>query len=359
MSGPSGPWAARAGAAERAVHTRHLHPGWALPGTRLGRIGWPARPLEVQWHYWWQAHLLDCLVDGFCRAPTPWRRRAVAALVRGVRLRNLTGWVNNYHDDIAWLGLALQRSAALAGVRRPRAELAIAHRLRTGRGPAGGMRWRVGDDFVNAPATGPAAIFFARRANLGLAGSLADWIVEQLVDPSTGLVLDGVRVHPDGSVRTVERAVYSYCQGVLLGACAELAVATGQRRWAEQADRTVHAVAEHLTDSGVLRGHGDGDGGLFTGILARYLALAAQSWPAIGRATASAARRLVLTSAEAAWRNREVAEGGPVFGPQWSVPASPPRPGRPERDLSVQLSGWMLLEAAASLTRTHPGSQSG
>ena len=44
------------------------------------------------------------------------------------------------------------------------------------------------------------------------------------------------------------------------------------------------------------------------------------------------------------------ADGGPVFGPQWTVAAQPPSPGRPEGDLSVQLSGWMLLEAAAVLS---------
>jgi predicted alpha-1,6-mannanase (GH76 family) len=66
------------------------------------------------------------------------------------------------------------------------------------------------------------------------------------------------------------------------------------------------------------------------------------------------ASRLVLDSAEAAWRNRSVAEGGPVFGPDWSVPARPPGPGLAERDLSVQLSGWMLLEAAAALSAAQP-----
>ncbi len=336
-------WAARAGAAERAVHTRHLRWLWGLPGTRLGRVDWPAR--SVQWHYWWQAHLLDCTLDAYQRAPTGWRRDTVAGLVRGVRVRNLTSWVNNYHDDIAWMGLALQRSAALAGVRRPGAEQAIMHRLRAGRGPSGGMRWRVGDDFVNVPATGPAAIFYARRGNLGIAASLVDWIIEHLIDPDTGLVFDGARVNPDGSVRTVERAVYSYCQGVLLGACLELGAATGQPRWFEQADRTVRAVAEHLTDAGVLRGHGGGDGGLFTGILARYLALATTAVPA-----GPTAVRLVLDSAEAAWANRSIADGGLVFGPQWTVAALPPGPGLAERDLSVQLSGWMLLEAAAALS---------
>jgi predicted alpha-1,6-mannanase (GH76 family) len=341
-------WAGRAAAAERAVHTRHICQLPGLLDTRLGRVSWPGHSL--QWHYWWQAHLVDCLIDAYRRAPTQWRRATIAAVVRGIRVRNVTSWVNNYYDDIAWLGLALHRSATLAGLRWPGAEEAITRQLRTGRGPSGGMRWRVGDDFVNVPATGPAAIFYARRGALGIATSLVDWMLQHLMDPDTGLIFDGARVNPDGSVRTIERAIYSYCQGVLLGACVELGTATGAARWWQQAEATVRAVAEHLTDGGVLRGHGGGDGGLFTGILARYLALAAGALP-----DGKVAARLVLDSADAAWRNRGVADGGPLFGPQWTVPARPPGPGLPEQDLSVQLSGWMLLEAAAVLSDDEPG----
>ncbi|HEY6422377.1 MAG TPA: glycoside hydrolase family 76 protein [Pseudonocardiaceae bacterium] len=340
-------WADRADAAEQAVYTRYLRRLWALPGTRLGRNNWPT-PSVATWNYWWQAHLLDCALDAYQRAPSPSRHHIVAGLVRGIRIRNLTSWVNNYHDDISWLGLALQRAAALAGVRRPGAEEAIARRLRAGLGPSGGMRWRVGDDFINVPATGPAAIFFARRGDLQLAASLAGWVVEHLIDPDTGLAFDGLRVNPDGSVRTVERAFYTYCQGVLLGACVELAASTGEPRWSEQADRTVRAVAEHLTDNGVLRGQGGGDGGLFAGILARYLVLAARV------PSGQIAAQLVLDSAEAAWSHQCTASEGPVFGPQWTVAAVSPGPSLAECDLSVQLSGWMLLEAAAALARTRP-----
>jgi predicted alpha-1,6-mannanase (GH76 family) len=60
-----------------------------------------------------------------------------------------------------------------------------------------------------------------------------------------------------------------------------------------------------------------------------------------------------MKSAAAAWRNRTVARAGPLFGPEWSQPARVPaaRHRRVERDLSVQLSGWMVLEAAALLER--------
>jgi predicted alpha-1,6-mannanase (GH76 family) len=57
-------WAERAGMVERAVVRRHLRRlGGLLPGTRIGRIRWPRRaPMwPFPWHYWWQAHLLDCI----------------------------------------------------------------------------------------------------------------------------------------------------------------------------------------------------------------------------------------------------------------------------------------------------------
>ena len=108
----------------------------------------------------------------------------------------------------------------------------------------------------------------------------------------------------------------------------------------------------------MIRGQGGGDGGLFGGILARYLALAATALPGLDpdlAEPAALAAQLVFASAEAAWRNRAIAPGGPLFGPDWTKPAVLPRHRAkaeghlPERDLSVQLGAWMLLEAAARL----------
>ena len=70
---------------------------------------------------------------------------------------------------------------------------------------------------------------------------------------------------------------------------------------------------------------------------------------------------MVLASARAAWDNRQTAEDLPLFSAFWDRDAELPTAGTkdaefvegavnssaiPERDLSVQLAGWMLMEAA-------------
>ena len=363
-------WAARAELAERAVESRHLRRLWALPGTLLGVPSWPASPAQRafgSWNYWWQAHVLDCLVDAYIRSPDPGRRARVARFVNGIRARNGKDWLNDYYDDMAWLALALQRAERYVGVRRPGVVEELAGAIRHGwtDDGGGGIWWRLRDkydeDFKNVPANGPAAILFARlRDERGY--ETARWIENSLIDPQTGVVWDGLHVGEDGSV-DVEKVAYTYCQGVYLGACLDLASwgNDGQSgTWAERAARTVTTVAAHLTPTTppsarlVLHGQGGGDGGLFAGILARYLARAALTLPEFGGAyepTAFLAAELVLHSARAAWRNRAAAPGGPLFGPEWYRPADAPRPGSPERDLSVQTGAWMLLEAAALLAR--------
>jgi predicted alpha-1,6-mannanase (GH76 family) len=329
----------RAATAERAIRDRHLRRVWGLPGTVLGRSGWPPTPDQLvhwHWNYWWQAHLLDCLVDAQLRDPDPARLALIGRFVRSVRLRNFGRWTNEYYDDIAWLGLALNR-APVGGT--DEALRAILAQLHEGWTPdaGGGIWWRRGDTFKNAPANGPAAILHARAGETGRARELLDWMTENLVDPDTGLVWDGVRADTGELVKLI----YTYCQGVFLGTCLELSDVDG-------AVRTIHAVAGHCAPGGVLCGQGGGDGGLFAGILARYLALAARTLPA-GEA-ASTARNLVRTSADACWEN---AAPGPVFGPEWTeTPPLPVPAGDPARDLSVQVGAWMLLEAAATVSDT-------
>jgi predicted alpha-1,6-mannanase (GH76 family) len=357
-------WANRAASAEAAVAERHLKRLWGLPGTQLGVVAWPATGKYRRfgtWHYWWQAHLLDNLVDAQVRDPQPERQDKITQQIRGHRLRNNGSWVNDYYDDMAWLALALERSGRLAGVERPKALKKLAEQFLNAWVPedGGGIPWRKQDQFFNAPANGPAAIFLARYEDrLRRAQQMSDWIDETLIDPETHLVFDGIKA---GSL---VRAQYTYCQGVVIGLDVELAARTKDPEHATRVHRLVKAVRDNMAPDGVIKGAGGGDGGLFNGILARYLALVVTTLPQNAPADAEArdtARTLVLTSAQAAWDNRQTVANLPLFGPFWERSAEMPTAGGqeaqfvegavnasevPERDLSVQLSGWMLMEAA-------------
>ncbi|WP_425285689.1 glycoside hydrolase family 76 protein [Amycolatopsis rubida] len=329
----------RAAAAERAVCARHLRRLWALPGTVLGRSGWPptvSQRLHWHWNYWWQAHLLDSLVDAQLRQPTDERARLINRFIATVRRRNFGSWVNDYYDDIAWLGLALQRVRQLQLSTVDEPIDVIGTRLHEGWTDdlGGGIWWRRGDSFKNTPANGPAAIFHARKGDQERAGAMTRWLTDTLVDPETGLVWDGIRA----GTGEVVKHIFSYCQGVYLGACLE------QSRWDEAAS-TIQAVEKHLAPQGILPGSEGGDGGLFSAIAARYLALAAKNLP---RPEAETAKKLVRNSAEACWNGAAQEKTGPLFSAYWEKPAPKP-PGKAERDLSVQIGGWMLLEAAATL----------
>ena len=162
---------------------------------------------------------------------------------------------------------------------------------------------------------------------------------------------------------------YTYCQGVVLGLETELAARTGaeaRARHQARVHRLVAAVSEHMAPSDVLRGAGGGDGGLFAGITARYLALVVTTLPgdsaddAVARDTA---RTIVLSSAKSAWDYRQTVDGLPLFGAFWDRDAELPTAGAvdaseiAERDLSVQLSAWMLMEAACNVTAATAGSE--
>ncbi|WDF33698.1 glycoside hydrolase family 76 protein [Arthrobacter agilis] len=313
----------------RLYARRSLH----MPGTRLGAIAFPPpTSAHSHWHYWWQAHLLDCLLDEHRRAPTGDALDEARRLARGIWLRNGARWRNAYYDDMAWLVLALQRLDAVDGRRRPRRRVRVlGDALRSAHTPdlGGGVYWNTARDFKNTPSTAPAALFFARAGDTPRAQELLDWLRGRLFDTERGLYLDGVKA--DGRV---QRAVYTYNQGTVLGAL----VAVGGTRNLAHAAALVEAIAREVAgDDGVLPLAADGDGGLFTGILARYLAEAAVA--DVGHTAATAARRMLDATAAHVWDSRRSTGGELTFPPPQDGPVS----------LSSQLQAWMVLEAHAAV----------
>ncbi|MEV7603872.1 glycoside hydrolase family 76 protein [Paenarthrobacter sp. NPDC089322] len=375
-------WARRADLAARAVTRGFGRPLFFLPATHIGAVSLPhqgIRGMLGPWHYWWQAHYVDCLVDTgrrelaakarFDGASRPSAGRLASRLVTTIRIRNFFRFVNDYYDDMAWLALSTLRLEALAEeTQKPgRRRNAYVHKSLTLQFDSastedlgGGTFWSTKRDFKNTPATAPVALYFARTGRREQSQALVDWLNAKLFHAGRGVYLDGLRLR-NGKV-VLEDAVYTYNQGPVLGALLEL----GGQDNLDRAAHLVHAVARELTLPGtlVIKGHGVGDGGLFTGILIRYLALAARD-QRLPEAARHAAGAMVQNTAEAFWSGRS--DSGPqrqsspiraktrpdlVFSPDPLRPASETYPAGAAVELSTQLQAWMTFEAAATLDPT-------
>lgn len=380
-------WSFRADEAARSVTRLFGQRLFFLPGTHIAAILRPSgrlKNLSRPWHYWWQAHYLDCLVDaGRRELGSPGRPGAkfdgenrpsaghlASRLVTGIRLRNFLTVVNNYYDDMAWLALATLRLDKLAEDTRKHTgrernakvlqSLTLQFDSASTDELGGGTFWSTKRDFKNTPATAPVALYYARTGNRAKAQALLDWLDAKLYEPGQGLYRDGLRISGTGDV-VLEETIYTYNQGPVLGALLEL----GGEANLERAAALVDAVARNLTHpapllgraAAVLRCEGTGDGGLFTGILVRYLALAAvdERLPAETRATSAA---LVNDTADALWEGRRIlpaqdrlARPGShlVFSDRTELPARRSYPEGAAVELSTQLQAWMVLEAAASV----------
>jgi predicted alpha-1,6-mannanase (GH76 family) len=235
---------------------------------------------QPHWHYWWQAHALDVTVDAFRREQgrADETRELITRHITGVVQRNGGRIINDYYDDMAWMGLALLRAEGAAGPRAGTMARELWSEILGGWDTRhGGVAWRRGDTYTNAPANGPSAILGARlyardddRSDLDRARLIDDWLHATLVDPDTALVWDGV--HPGAGLPT-NRDLYTYNQGTVVGSGVELYRTTGDTGRLHRAGRTARAALAWFAsrEDGLPPAEGAGDAGLFKGILARYL----------------------------------------------------------------------------------------
>ncbi|MGD8166854.1 glycoside hydrolase family 76 protein [Herbiconiux sp. P16] len=375
-----GAWSARAERAQDALT--------AAFATRLRRGGlrntapWRLRQ-AFAFNYWWLAHAIEVRVDAFDRSGDASRLSSARRLLQLLRRRNRGTLINDYFDDMGWLAIALLRVHAATG-ERPFLGDAVGlweHIRHAGWNARHGasVAWRQQQpDYKNAPTNGAFALLSARL--LAATGEpryaravleALDWIETSLVDPSTGIVADGVNRQGDGALDT--DWVFSYNQGLYVSALVEVA---GRRDGVDapvgglagiageiadsladrpadalaRAERTAVAAVGRLAPTGVITTEnsrfdqrGGGDIGLFKGVFVRSLGDLIPRLPA-----ESASRRLladfVRTSTDALWssirRSPELRAGD-----DWS------RPAPPVTFLSTQLSAVMALEARAGLER--------
>ena len=407
---PSTEHAQRASRAADSILSRYTRRVFGVPGTLLGAVQMPeSRGLGArfaEWHYWWQAHLLDCIIDAGERAvregDTEQAQNMLAtarSVVRGIHTRNL-GFANDFYDDMAWLALAVGRlnrlSKTITGASDVTAQDAgsvLFERLNTGLHSCGGMSWSKGKrDFCNTPATAPAALAFARIGQIKTAQNLMSWLNDVLWDGDRMLYFDGANLRPqdvmvdDVTGRRnvpfdVERNIYTYNQGTTLAVLLTLAESSEisddrREEYLLRAERLIVGIVKNLSEDFefsdgshhlVLHSGSDGDGALFTGILVRYLAQAAMS-TMLSPEARSLASALVYGSARAVWEGRRefdptlpLNEPGidpneirdravAIFSPKFTVSARDALAAGKPVELSGQLQAWMTLEAAAHLS---------
>lgn len=358
MSGAVASADARAAKAQQAILDRFVARFFHLPWTRLARTVAPGDTIDhvvsvdraTPLHYWWQAHLLDVIVDSGLRNLRSGDKSGARAsarlgrrLQRTVMLRNRGTVRNSYFDDMAWLALAsgrldeLHRALRLRRGSRQRSyvQRTLTAELLGGLNGTGGVFWNKDRTFLAAAAAGPTSLHLARSGHTDESLAVVQWMESRLLN-GDGLVIDGLRTNG-----TLEQQVYTYNQGPLLGTL----LALGGRENLRRAAALLDAVAEQLctAEHRTLRTHGLGDGGLFTGILVRYLALAAVD-EQLNEASRSLAAELVGATAEALWDSRDALGN---FSASTESALTTSTSASDVVELSTQLQGWMVMEALA------------
>ena len=317
MSAATADWNARAAQAHAALVDQYLRP-FGLPG--LGVLRSPPTPRDrLAASYWWQALLLDALLDAQERTPTALTAWRIRWLLCGQWLANRGRLRREYYDDMAWMALALLRCGRRRAARRLWRTISAGWNDLHG----GGIPWRVQQPYYkNMPANGPAAILAARLGEREWARRIVDWMESVLIDAGTGEIIDGIDRKNDGEA---DRRSFSYNYGTALAA--ELAV--GRRAVAE---RIAAVGISRCAPDGVLRAEGAGDGSLFKAIFARYLV----------ELGGTEARSVVSATAESYWTHRDSAGR---FG------LDPRREPDGPVQLSAMVSGVTIVELAARIER--------
>ena len=299
--------------------------------------------------YWWHAHAIDVLTDGYLRTGEKSYCQRIENVLNSVLRKNNGNIINLYYDDMEWMALALLRAWECTQ-RDKYKDLALILWEDIKRGwnnnMGGGIAWRkIQLDYKNTPANAPASILasrlyhhFKRKDDMVWAKRIYEWNHKNLTDPNTGFVWDGINRTGNGKID--KDWVFTYCQGAMIGAALELFRNTKEKRYRNDAIKTFHASISVIVKpaGGILPDEGGGDCGLFKGIYIRYVNNLYQTIPELKEI-----ERLISTNAESLWEHMDHVSGRMSRG--WAQKAES------SVDLSTQLSGIMLFEAMASLQR--------
>ncbi len=332
-------WSERADSAQSTLDNDFWFP--------LGEIYFSSSSRSETRNYWWQAHAMDALVMGYRRTGSSFYSSRMSSLYQGVY--HSGGFTDSYYDDMEWMALAFLRAYEVTHDAYYMYEANSLWQTIQGGWSVfpggGGFQWSTKVMYKNVPANAPACILACKlyndtgdTADLSWAEKIHAWIAGNLVNPQTGIILDGISYQD--SVGTPNYGSYSYNYGTYLGASLYLYQITGDTTYLHEAEKEAD-VADTLfaTSDGILRSEGTGDGGLFNGIYVYYLAkLIRQLSP--GDSLGVRYETFLQNNADTLWEyGRQPGTG--LFNDNWQQPPSG------SVSLSVELSGVTLMESVA------------
>lgn len=337
-------WAATADSMQEATYNTYL--------TSEGTFRQDNQGNEF-FNYWWNAHMVDVLLDGYLRTGNENYSTRMKSLVQGIKTRNGGHYPNDFNDDMQWLAIACTRAyeATEDVFYKEVAELLWAEIKKSWSDLyGGGITWKINTpNGKNATSNAPAAILAmqlyaidGKEEDLEWAKKIFAWQKNTLIDPVTGLVWDNIDL-VDGEVVINKDWIFTYNIGTYIGAATELYKVTGDASYLNEAVKTATSMmtSPKLTTEGLLRDEGQGDGGLFKGILVRYFTRLIQL-PDLDEDDRKEFIEFFRFNAETLYE-KGIKRPSMLCGPNWRQ-----LPGD-RIDLSTQLSGVMLIEAAARL----------
>lgn len=307
-----------------------------------------------RFNYWPNAHALHVLIDAYNRTGEENYQQRALALLRGIEIENGGDYNNVFNDDMIWLGNAAMRgyNATDNQEYKETAEY-LWEIIKTSWSDdvfGGGITWKQDTPFQkNAVSNAPAAILAMRlyeadgeQEDLDWAQKIYEWQKNTLVDPQTGLVWDNISLQ-DGEAVVNSDWIFTYNIGTYIGAGLKLYQATGEDQYLNDAIKTARSMmtSPRLTTNGILRDEGQGDGGLFKGILVRYFTQLILE-PDVPEADREDFIDFIEYNAKTFYDNA-ISRPSMFVSPNWAQ-----APGS-TTDLTTQLSGIMLMEAAALL----------
>ncbi|MHB1685855.1 MAG: glycoside hydrolase family 76 protein [Ignavibacteriaceae bacterium] len=338
-------WAGRADSSQAALERYFWNSSQSLYYSNSGK--------NTDFNYWWQAHALDVLVDGFIRTGNSGYVNKIVLLYKGIAARNNGGFIAGYYDDMAWMALAMLRAYEKTGVDAYNQVVHILwNDIKTGWDNTfgGGIFWRKKPrDFKDVAANAPAIILacrlyreFGNNEDLEWAKKIHSWLKATLIDSNSGIIWDGISLQ--GNEVIVQREQYTYNYGTYLGACLELYKIGKDTSYLNEAVKTANIAENSLVTNGILKDEGGKDGGLFKGIYVRYLVQLVLE-PTLNESLKNNYKSFLNRNAESLWHKAQN-PGVCLFNHDWqAIPVG-------DVDLSSQLGAMMLLEGEALLE--HP-----